>query len=231
MIRFNSQFCSAEFLVIPVCIRGRLKPKLSYQAPASFFPPLSSCQRHTTLELSRTVTITGAPPNKVDGSFNGTSKRRGSSCKPLFWRDDVVDNEGAGKKSPKSSLFLLYFGEHVSFCLVCCIYHKSKAFGEPSDEDSDDSGSDSCDHNHISHRHAHRHSSGGHREGLESSDSGFFVQHIEHVDPSSNAYEIARNIKQHNRASKSSVLIQITLKRRVLGLADLYMYHLVYTLE
>lgn len=46
----------------------------------------------------------------------------------IQWAEDVIDNEGLGKKSSK----------------VCCIYHKPRAADESSDEDSsDDSSSDS----------------------------------------------------------------------------------------
>ncbi|KAF2018213.1 hypothetical protein BU24DRAFT_449717 [Aaosphaeria arxii CBS 175.79] len=45
----------------------------------------------------------------------------------IQWAEDVVDNEGMGKKSSK----------------VCCIYHKPRAVGESSDESSSDSSSDS----------------------------------------------------------------------------------------
>ncbi len=42
--------------------------------------------------------------------------------KQVVWAEDVVDNEGAGKKSSK----------------ICCVYHKPRAFGESSSEDSSD---------------------------------------------------------------------------------------------
>ncbi|KAK1997631.1 hypothetical protein LX36DRAFT_657360 [Colletotrichum falcatum] len=45
------------------------------------------------------------------------------------WAEDVVDNEGLGRKSSK----------------VCCIYHRPKAVDESSDESSSDSSSDSSD--------------------------------------------------------------------------------------
>lgn len=45
----------------------------------------------------------------------------------ITWAEDVVDNEGLGRKSSK----------------VCCIYHKTREFGESSSED--DSSSDSSD--------------------------------------------------------------------------------------
>ncbi|KAI1745478.1 phosphatase inhibitor-domain-containing protein [Xylaria scruposa] len=49
------------------------------------------------------------------------------SANRVQWADDVVDNEGMGRKSSK----------------VCCIYHAPKAVGESSDESSSDSSSDS----------------------------------------------------------------------------------------
>ncbi|OCK83623.1 hypothetical protein K432DRAFT_379331 [Lepidopterella palustris CBS 459.81] len=87
----------------------------------------------------------------------------------IQWAEDVVDNEGMGKKSSK----------------VCCIYHKPRAIDESSDEsssDSSDSDSDSepdnstarpvgsgrrsghpqgRDHGHHHHDHDHGEGSGG----------------------------------------------------------------------
>ncbi|VTT75579.1 unnamed protein product [Fusarium fujikuroi] len=50
-----------------------------------------------------------------------------SNGRSVQWAEDVVDNEGLGRKSSK----------------VCCIYHKPKAVDESSDESSSDSDSDS----------------------------------------------------------------------------------------
>ncbi|CAG8946257.1 unnamed protein product [Penicillium salamii] len=55
-----------------------------------------------------------------------------SSSRRIRWSEDVVDNEGMGKKSSK----------------VCCIYHKARPVGESSSEESSsssDSDSDSED--------------------------------------------------------------------------------------
>jgi protein phosphatase 1 regulatory subunit 11 len=60
-----------------------------------------------------------------DASGSRTDTRR-----RIQWAEDVIDNEGLGRKSSK----------------VCCIYHKQRAFGESSSEEdssSDDSSSDS----------------------------------------------------------------------------------------
>ncbi|RVX76149.1 hypothetical protein B0A52_00506 [Exophiala mesophila] len=48
-----------------------------------------------------------------------------SPRRQITWAEDVIDNEGLGRKSSK----------------VCCIYHKTREFGESSSED--DSSSDS----------------------------------------------------------------------------------------
>ncbi|CAD0113307.1 unnamed protein product [Aureobasidium uvarum] len=47
----------------------------------------------------------------------------------IQWAEDVIDNEGMGKKSSK----------------VCCIYHKPREAGESSDEDSSSSSSSDSD--------------------------------------------------------------------------------------
>jgi protein phosphatase 1 regulatory subunit 11 len=58
------------------------------------------------------------------GSGTHTHARR-----RIQWAEDVVDNEGLGRKSSK----------------VCCIYHKERAFGESSSEDDSSSDSSSDD--------------------------------------------------------------------------------------
>jgi len=62
----------------------------------------------------------------------GTLVLRGEpsdGSRSIRWAEDVVDNEGMGKKSSK----------------VCCIYHKSHAVGESSSDESSDSSSDESD--------------------------------------------------------------------------------------
>ncbi|KAI8945124.1 phosphatase inhibitor-domain-containing protein [Xylaria longipes] len=49
------------------------------------------------------------------------------SANRVQWAEDVIDNEGLGRKKSK----------------VCCIYHAPKAVGESSDESSSDSSSSS----------------------------------------------------------------------------------------
>jgi protein phosphatase 1 regulatory subunit 11 len=71
---------------------------------------------------SQTILQTNAGPSAPSGTLRlraEPSERRG-----IRWAEDVVDNEGMGKKSSK----------------VCCIYHKPH---EPGDSDSDSSSSSS----------------------------------------------------------------------------------------
>ncbi|KAH7351151.1 type 1 phosphatases regulator ypi-1 [Rhexocercosporidium sp. MPI-PUGE-AT-0058] len=52
---------------------------------------------------------------------------RGSTRRRIQWAEDVVDNEGLGRKKSK----------------VCCIYHAPKGIDESSDESSSDSDGES----------------------------------------------------------------------------------------
>jgi len=62
------------------------------------------------------------------GAEGGPREREQSSNgRRIQWAEDVVDNEGMGKKTSK----------------VCCIYHAPKGIDESSDESSSDSSSDS----------------------------------------------------------------------------------------
>ncbi|OCH89686.1 hypothetical protein OBBRIDRAFT_778155 [Obba rivulosa] len=106
---------------------------------------------------SRTITVRDSQPREDDSSapsagsggdaiVSGTLRLRGvppRSRQRVVWREDVVDNEGAGKKSSK----------------ICCIYHKPRRFDESSSEESSDAESDSeCDHAHSpNHPHSHSH--------------------------------------------------------------------------
>ncbi|KAJ8073528.1 Type 1 phosphatases regulator ypi1 [Marasmius tenuissimus] len=141
---------------------------------------------------SRTITLTGAPPREEDdsgeGSSNdppvGTLKLRGATRKTrqrVVWSDDVVDNEGCGRKSSK----------------ICCIYHKPKAFDESSsEEDSDSDSDDSCGGRH-NHSHRQRRSPGGNGgENLQNRENGSSVVQLESDDSDKNAYEIAPSSKK-----------------------------------
>lgn len=65
--------------------------------------------------------LRGAPRGDEQGDREESEGRR------IQWAEDVIDNEGMGKKKSK----------------VCCIYHAPKGIDESSDESSSDSDSDS----------------------------------------------------------------------------------------
>ncbi|PTB67488.1 hypothetical protein BBK36DRAFT_1167884 [Trichoderma citrinoviride] len=120
------------------------------QAPAA-------SQTKTTADTPQSETTESQP--SVILRLRGGHTANGRSVQ---WADDVVDNEGLGRKKSK----------------VCCIYHRPKAVDESSDESSSDSSSSSdsdsdseaeskskrpvggehdCGH---SHDHGHRHHRG-----------------------------------------------------------------------
>lgn len=86
----------------------------------------------------------------------------------IQWDESVVDNEHMNKKKSKSEYLHNENPRFVSLHgIVCCIYHRPRAVGESSDEesssdssssssdssDSDNDHSDHCDHHHHHHRH------------------------------------------------------------------------------
>ncbi|KAF1354894.1 phosphatase inhibitor-domain-containing protein, partial [Delphinella strobiligena] len=71
------------------------------------------------------------------------------------WAEDVVDNEGMGKKSSK----------------VCCIYHKPRETGESSSEESSSSSDDSDSEPDTSRAQPANRRSAGHRHHRHTSDS------------------------------------------------------------
>ncbi|KAL5120559.1 Type 1 phosphatases regulator ypi1 [Pleosporales sp. CAS-2024a] len=64
-----------------------------------------------------------APPGVLRLRAEPAERRR------IQWAEDVIDNEGMGKKSSK----------------VCCIYHRPRAADESSDDDASDSSSSDSD--------------------------------------------------------------------------------------
>ncbi|PVI07746.1 hypothetical protein DM02DRAFT_511648 [Periconia macrospinosa] len=86
-----------------------------------------SSQTSTPQNGSVTITETPAQPVLRLSAPSGTLRLRAGpeERRHIQWAEDVVDNEGMGKKSSK----------------VCCIYHKPREVGESSDESSSDSSS------------------------------------------------------------------------------------------
>jgi protein phosphatase 1 regulatory subunit 11 len=152
---------------------------------------------------SRTLTITNDPTQEDSDeqqlssegeNLVGSLRLRGGHKRRqrVAWGEDVVDNEGCGKKKSKStSLKRLY---EISICqsiiAVCCIYHKPRRFDESSSEESSDSDSENeC-------RHDHDHPSPRHLDGSGSSsrpqlrDGSSVVARVPYEpDPEPNAYE------------------------------------------
>ncbi|KAL4930021.1 PPP1R11/YPI1 family protein [Aspergillus undulatus] len=65
---------------------------------------------------------------RLRAEVEAPASREQTPARRIRWSEDVVDNEGMGKKSSK----------------VCCIYHKTRPVGESSSE-SESSDSDSSD--------------------------------------------------------------------------------------
>jgi protein phosphatase 1 regulatory subunit 11 len=120
---------------------------------------------------SRTMTIESlAFDTPSDGNeIVGVLRLRGGprrNRQRVVWGEDVVDNEGCGKKKSKSEWCASVTGRHSLFRLVCCIYHRPRPFDESSDEDSS-SGSDSdsaCENGDHCHRRTRRPHKGGEDE-------------------------------------------------------------------
>ncbi|KAF5326964.1 hypothetical protein D9619_004339 [Psilocybe cf. subviscida] len=123
--------------IIPTSFSQRpSRPLLSAMQTATRMRPSTSAPG----DGSRTQTITDAAPREDDGGMGsagedggvpagtlrlraGTSRRAGNR---VVWDENVVDNEGAGKKKSK----------------ICCIYHKPRRYDESSSDSSDDSSDD-----------------------------------------------------------------------------------------
>ncbi|KAH9910128.1 phosphatase inhibitor-domain-containing protein [Epithele typhae] len=144
-----------------------------------------------TPDGSRTIIVHDDQPREEDeGDVErapvGALRLRGATRhrQRVVWREDVVDNEGAGKKKSK----------------ICCIYHKPREFDESSSDESSDSDSDSdaddgrarrrCnDHDHGDHDHGHGH--GDHGAATRDPSGSGVVHELEDSDSEPNAYERA----------------------------------------
>ncbi|KAJ5808930.1 hypothetical protein N7474_010199 [Penicillium riverlandense] len=101
--------------------------------------PLSSRSLpQTTTETRDSSTLRVSGTLRLRGEDASSTSAEPSPARHIRWSEDVVDNEGMGKKSSK----------------VCCIYHKSRPVGESSSESesSDSSSSDSDSDNDLGPR-------------------------------------------------------------------------------
>jgi len=91
--------------------------------------PITTTQS-TAPSGSTTTTTQQQPATQIPFTItHGTLVLRAEPAEErhIQWAEDVVDNEGMGRKSSK----------------VCCIYHKPRTVDESSDDSSDSSSSDS----------------------------------------------------------------------------------------
>jgi protein phosphatase 1 regulatory subunit 11 len=95
---------------------------------------------------SRTMEVRPQPVLRLSAP-SGVLRLRAepSERRHIQWAEDVIDNEGMGKKSSKGTEFQSrrYTTRSTNKLEVCCIYHKPRAADESSDDDSSDSSSDS----------------------------------------------------------------------------------------
>ncbi|KAK3216387.1 hypothetical protein GRF29_8g3141742 [Pseudopithomyces chartarum] len=107
----------------------------------------------------------------------------------IQWAEDVVDNEGMGKKSSK----------------VCCIYHPQREVGESSDDSSSDSSSDSDSDSDVDNGEArpaggrrgrsHDHKHGEHNHDAHNGGPSGQQKKVRRK-PSPNAYEKMPKVKK-----------------------------------
>ena len=160
---------------------------------------------------SRTLTITSDPIDEHNSGdcddqrqVVGTLKLRGAHTKKtqrkatVAWSEEVVDNEGCGRKKSKSTPFVHLTPESIyliAVSVVCCIYHKPRKFDESSDES--DSDSDVSDSGYAGHGHDRRGSSATDAAFRSASGSAAGVVNA-FKDRESNAYESAHIHHKHS---------------------------------
>ncbi|BCR87023.1 PPP1R11/YPI1 family protein [Aspergillus chevalieri] len=151
----------------------------------------------SAIRISGTLRLRGEDNSNSSGINTGSAPNR-----HIRWSQDVVDNEGMGKKSSK----------------VCCIYHKPRPVGESSSESESDSDSNSdsdseTDHyqnkpNHLQHRLGHNESSHHQHSSEQNSEKGHTACNTKHCGkqgkqrkPSPNAYEkMPKPSKGHHKS-------------------------------
>lgn len=106
----------------------------------------------TTTTTTTTLRLRGEEEDVEENVQQPAPRRR------IRWDESVVNNEGMGRKSSKGEKSSFYFTQHwmklstlwqrglfINGWAVCCIYHKSRALGESSSEESSSSESSSDD--------------------------------------------------------------------------------------
>lgn len=184
---------------------------------------------------SRTLTITNNPTREENDDEQGDDPEGGQIIGTLrlrttrltgprvAWDEDVIDNEGFGKKKSKSNAYFHLSKFSIesssncfhlrSFISVCCIYHKPRRYDESSssDDSSSDSDSDSCSHHdHEPSGHNHNHRVNPSRRGSSSSNpqqaqrSRGIVHEPDILnDTQPNAYETQPDLKKGKRKASA----------------------------
>ena len=105
----------------------------------------SQAQRDTAPQSQTQVLVQSSPETQTPA----TLRLRGAhppTSRSVQWREDVVDNEGLGRKRSKGRFSAPSMMELLlMFAIVCCIYHRPKGVDESSDESSSDSSSSDSD--------------------------------------------------------------------------------------
>ncbi|KAE8379477.1 type 1 phosphatases regulator ypi1 [Aspergillus bertholletiae] len=131
----------------------------------------------STVQVPGTLRLRAENEPTVESNTEGGGLRR-----HIRWSEDVIDNEGMGKRSSK----------------VCCIYHKARPVGESSSESesSDSNSSDSDNDNEIDNHSSVPHNTDNHSHGHESEQRRRLTccpnhghRKLRRRKPSPNAYE------------------------------------------
>ncbi|KAJ5622810.1 Type 1 phosphatases regulator ypi1 [Penicillium lividum] len=116
-------------------------------------------QQQTTTETSQDLPLRLSGTLRLRGEDAPSVTPEPSSSRRIRWSEDVVDNEGMGKKSSKGTI-------HSLPPTLCCIYHKARPVGESSSEsESSSSSSDSDSDSEIDRRRARPNNHSSHPRG------------------------------------------------------------------
>ncbi|OKL60350.1 hypothetical protein UA08_04369 [Talaromyces atroroseus] len=110
----------------------------------------------STATLPRTLRLRGE--SEVTDTDSSSLEQQSANSRRVRWDENVVNNEGMGKKSSK----------------VCCIYHRPRALDESSSEssDSESSSDDSDTDDDRDTRSGQRRRRRRHRDDCEHGDAG-----------------------------------------------------------
>ncbi|MCJ1283860.1 hypothetical protein MMC26_003191 [Xylographa opegraphella] len=163
-------------------------------------PTTAGAGTATTTTTTTTIDST-SPPRRAPVPI-GTLRLRAAAAprRGIRWAEDVVDNEGLGRKSSK----------------VCCIYHKPRAVGESSsesDSSSSESESESDDDDGVGDEGGGTDVGGAAARKRDATDEGASERH--HVDGCAHAQ--ARQQKARRRSGNAYERMKKSRKVRAGG--------------